>query len=141
MKNAEWMIKKGMKFSKLSWGYINGRNIVDYCKDNRNVNELYAEKAANPENLITKWLDMDYKEPILDDEEKRYLKGVIRPFRDKVVFIMKRSAYDTEKEYISIRFAISDETSDETYLPCFKKGTMYKGMKADKSYMLKELGL
>lgn len=74
---------------------------------------------------------------ILDDVEKRYLKGVIRPFRDKVVFIMKRSSYDTEKEYISIRYA----TSDETYLLPFKKGTMYRGMIADKNYTLEELWL
>ena len=59
MNNAEWMLENGMKFSKLSWGYINGRNIVYYCKDNRTVNELYAEKDVNPENLITKWLDME----------------------------------------------------------------------------------
>ena len=39
---------------------------------------------------------------ILDDTEKRYLKGVIRPFRDKVLYIAKRSIMDRRKEHIYI---------------------------------------
>ena len=74
---------------------------------------------------------------ILDDAEKRYLKGVIRPFRDKVLYIIKIGTRDSSKEYISISFA----TFDETYLPCFKKGTMYKGMETNRRYTLEELGL
>lgn len=35
------------------------------------------------------WLNSEYQ--ILDDAEKRYLKGVIRPFRDKVKCISKHS--------------------------------------------------
>ena len=49
-------------FSKLKWSYINGRNIVYYCKDNCTLNELYAKEDVDPENLITKWLDMEHKE-------------------------------------------------------------------------------
>ena len=73
---------------------------------------------------------------ILDDTEKRYLKGVIRPFRDKVLYIAKRSIMDRRKEHIYI-----DLTHDVITLPCFMKGTMYKGMKTDKEYTLEELGL
>ena len=73
---------------------------------------------------------------ILDDAEKRYLKGVIRPFRDKVLYIAKRSIMDRRKEHIYI-----DLTHDVITLPCFMKGTMYKGMKTDKEYTLEELGL
>ena len=73
---------------------------------------------------------------ILDDAERRYLKGVIRPFRDKVLYIAKRSIMDRRKEHIYI-----DLTDDVITLPCFMKGTMYKGMKADKEYTLEELGL
>ena len=73
---------------------------------------------------------------ILDDVEKRYLKGVIRPFRDKVLYIAKRSIMDRRKEHIYI-----DLTHDVITLPCFMKGTMYKGMKTDKEYTIEELGL
>ena len=75
---------------------------------------------------------------ILDDDEKRYLEGVIRPFKDKVLYITKRSVIsDSTIEYISIQLA-GDEY---IWLPRFKKGTMYKGMEPDHGYTLEELGL
>ena len=75
---------------------------------------------------------------ILDDAEKRYLKGVIRPFKDKVLYIAKRSfRSDSTIEYISIQLA----ESEYTCLPRFKKGSMYKGMEPDRGYTLEELGL
>ena len=73
---------------------------------------------------------------ILDDVERRYLRAVIRPFRNKVLYIAKRSIMDRRKEHIYI-----DLTDDVITLPCFMKGTMYKGMKTDKEYTPKELGL
>ena len=81
-------------------------------------------------------LDSIVHPQILDDAEKRYLKGVIRPFRDKVLYIAKRSIMDRRKEHIYI-----DLTHDVITLPCFMKGTMYKGMKTDKEYTIEELGL
>lgn len=75
---------------------------------------------------------------ILEDAEKRYLGGVIRPFKDKVMYITKRSVIsDSTIEYISIQLA-GDEY---IWLPRFKKGTMYKGMESDHRYTLEELGL
>ena len=58
---------------------------------------------------------------ILDDDEKRYLEGVIRPFKDKVMYITKRSVIsDSTIEYISIQLA-----GDEYIcLPRLKKGIM-----------------
>lgn len=136
MNNAEWMIKNDMRFSRLTWAHINGRNIVYYRKNKSVAIEIYSEKSVNPENLITKWLDMEHVEPVLDDTEKMYLKGVIRPFSDKVLYIAKRSIMDRRKEHIYI-----DLTYDVITLPCFMKGTMYKGMELDHWYTLKELGL
>ncbi len=75
---------------------------------------------------------------ILEDAEKRYLEGVIRPFKDKVLYITKRSVIsDSTIEYISIQLA-GDEY---IWLPRFKKGTMYKGAEPDHRYTLEELGL
>lgn len=78
---------------------------------------------------------------ILDDAEKRYLKGVIRPFRDDVRDIRKmQSIYrlpDDGAEYIKICMC-SDE---EINLPYFRKGSMYKGMELGRKYTLEELGL
>lgn len=72
---------------------------------------------------------------ILDEAEKKYLKGVIRPFENKISYISREECYD-EDCYICIR--LDDESVE---LPYFKKGSMYNGMEADKKYTLKELGL
>ena len=72
---------------------------------------------------------------ILDEVEKRYLKAVIKPFKDKIKNIAKRTL-DDRLCYIFI-----DLGGDDVVLPNFKKGTMYNGMKENKEYTLKELGL
>lgn len=73
---------------------------------------------------------------ILDEAEKRYLKAVIRPFKNRVINIVKENCCDGNC-YISI----SLNNAEEIFLPNFKKGTMYNGMEEDKEYTLKELGL
>lgn len=75
-----------------------------------------------------------HKPQILDEEEKRYLEGVIRPFRDKVDHVAKQGICN--KEYIFI-----DLGDDILQLPYFSTNTMYKGMEIDERYTLKELGL
>ena len=72
---------------------------------------------------------------ILDDKEKEYLSNVIKPFRDKVEYIVKR-IFENE-EYIKI--VIKNDSA--LFFPNFKKGTKYKGMEEDKRYTLEELGL
>ena len=74
------------------------------------------------------------KPEILDEEEKRYLEGVIRPFKDKVKYIEKIG--NSLEEYIWIEIK-----GDDIKLPFFKANTMYKNMELEKRYTLKELGL
>ena len=71
---------------------------------------------------------------ILDDAEKRYLKGVIKPFRKKVLSINK--IQDEPWEFICIKLKY-----EEIEFPDFKQGTMYEGMEPNKDYTLEELGL
>ena len=73
---------------------------------------------------------------ILDDAERRYLKAVIRPFRNEKLKIVKFSACDGSEEWLSF---VNEKGS--FYLPNFKPGTMYKWMEPDKEYALDELGL
>lgn len=82
-------------------------------------------------------LDSIVHPQILDDAEKRYLKGVIRPFRDKVLGITKFLDTKTGEEYIAI------DTGEEmgALLPDFEANTMYEGMVLRKEYTLEELGL
>lgn len=73
---------------------------------------------------------------ILDDAEKRYLSAVIKPFRNEKLEIVKHSACNGSEEWLNF---VSEKGS--FYLPNFKTGTMYKGMKQGKHYTLEELGL
>ena len=73
---------------------------------------------------------------ILDDAEKRYLRGVIRPFRNMVAFI-KKTCNCVGFQWIEI--AVKENKT--IVLPGFKNDEMYKGMKLEKEYSLEELGL
>lgn len=73
---------------------------------------------------------------ILDDAEKQYLSAVIKPFRNEKLEIVKHSSCNGSEEWLNF---VSEKGS--FYLPNFKTGTMYKGMKQGKHYTLEELGL
>lgn len=131
-------------------------NIVNILYPNRETYFLIEEETFctfEPENIVKKIsgtffkkLPKDFtgtidvvngyigKPEILDEEEKRYLEGVIRPFRDKVEYIQKIG--NSLEEYIWIEIK-----GDDIKLPFFKANTMYKSMELEKRYTLKELGL
>lgn len=143
MTNAEWMIKQGYKFKNI---YIK-QNSTDFCIyeiwiGNMLLIDTYrCTNERTDSEIILKWLDQEHKEPILDDAERRYLKGVIRPFRDRVKFISKvvmdyQGGYTDC--YICIRF--TDSSKDMSF-PVFCETDMYKGMKLYDKYTLEELGL
>ena len=77
---------------------------------------------------------LQLNEEILDDIEKEYLRAVIKPFRDRVGYIVKNLVGDIE--YITICV-----TGEFVNFPYFKKGTIYKGMEINKKYSFEELGL
>ena len=88
--------------------------------------------------------------PILDDVEKEYLGNIIKPFRNRILYIAKSETvktYDNPNpkiyECIYIMYRDSSKKKNPFYMgfPCFEKGTMYKGMELDKEYTLAELGL
>lgn len=76
------------------------------------------------------------KEEILDEAEKRYLRDVIRPFRDKVGHIRKQNFFRGDYITINVKHDDGEEGID---LPYFNKNTIYKGMKLDNKYTLEEL--
>ena len=86
----------------------------------------------------------EYKEPVLDEKEKEYLSAVIKPFRDRVIYIKKIDMYlgcNKDAEYIFGELDNENNVVDAFSLPYFPEGTMYKGMETDKKYTLEELGL
>lgn len=87
------------------------------------------------------WLEQEYTKPVLDDIEKRYLEGFIRPFKNRVVEITKRKLTD-DYEYLSFYVkSLGDFETDSFDLPLFKCGAAYRGMKQDTRYTLNKLGL
>lgn len=69
---------------------------------------------------------------LLTPKERKYLKFVFQPFANDIVYVQKRQFNDVEH----IR-AMTYKSS--IVFPDFEKGIMYKGMKPETKYELKEL--
>ena len=122
--------------------------VVTYDKNSKNTYKTVTFMINIPEltkeemKIIRKGqvskikLTLEAEEPILDEAERKYLRGVIRPFRDKVSNVIKRSNIECNNEWISIRLI----NSATMIFPAFKKDTMYKNMKLNKEYTLEDLG-
>ena len=121
-------------FKKIEKIAYNGKFAI-IC--NSNFQYRYTKEMIVEVKRLTKY-EIIYKreEPILDDKEKEYLSGDIRPFRYEVIYIVKKIYNHREKEYIAINLK-----NDTIFLPNFKENTMYKNMKINKEYTLEELGL
>lgn len=100
------------------------------------------------------WLVQEYKEPILTDKEKEYLKNVIEPRKDEVVYIKKTGVYAGREAdcccvsiYIKSQFygkksLFVDANAPWVLLDFLTIEDMpFEGMVIDKRYTLEELGL
>lgn len=87
-------------------------------------------------------LDFEIYEPVLTEEERKYIAAIIAPLRKswKRITITKIYGVGVCKERILFEFKNGDD--EENYsLPSFDKGTMYNGMSLGTEYSLEELGL
>ena len=137
MTNAEWMIKNGYKFGDLLFSFDSNGDTVISLND-----KILARGQYIPS--LKRWLDKEHEqEQILNDAEKKYLSAVIKPFRDKVIYICKVDFvnFDNPEGCVYQRIVIVLDDSPEVVLPLFKAGTMYKGMETGHVYFLEELGL
>ena len=92
-----------------------------------------------PGELLTgKYEIVKISKPVLTEKEKEYLSNVIKPFRDKVSLISKRS--NDNGQFISIEIEEKPHNNN-MFFPYFEEGSMYKGMEINKPYTLKELGI
>lgn len=107
----------------------------------RGVHLPCNQKCRKCESLSLIWLFKEAKEPVLNDAEKSYLSAVIKPFRNRVNYIMKEETFDCPTDCPTEFIHIDLSDGDIADFPNFKVGTMYKGMEIDKSYTLQELGL
>lgn len=102
------------------------------------VREYARELKLDPDEFATIINDICmayYSVDVLDEVERRYLKQVIRPFKNKIKGIAKLEHF-VDTEYIKVYF-----DDDIMNFPDFDKGLMYKGMILGKKYTLEELRL
>lgn len=114
------------------------------------LNEWSGKSIKNFENnterkilKIERPLTVYEVKEVLDKKEREYLSKIVEPFKNRVKRIEKVKAVYCNSEFIEIVLysSISYDREEPIQLPCFKKGTMYKGMELYKEYSLKELGL
>lgn len=92
-------------------------------------------KSGCSRRILTEWANLECKEDILTEKEKAYLSAVIKPFRNEVLNIQKKSSFC---EWISIVM----ESQETINLPYLKKSSgMYKGMEGNRKYTIEELEL
>ena len=95
-------------------------------------NHLFKDVKAGTEPIC-------FRRPILDDAEREYLKTILKPFHEKVGYVVKHRDNSEDiysKEYLYIAIGDGDFT-----FPSFDSGKMYAGMELDKEYTLDELGI
>ena len=131
-------LKNGEKVRRKCWGED---AIIEFRVDK----ELYFDRSFAYCRYVLRLEDLTatdweiYHEPILDKEERKYLRNVIRPFKQKVLWIHKQKCGSRPSccfLVIGLKNAISN-----IWLPPFKTNSMYVNMKFDKHYTLEELGL
>lgn len=101
--------------------------------------EVYKANYYENKKSLVDWLLQDYKEPILEEDEREYLAAVIRPFKENVCTVCKK--YIQSCSGLSYEYIVVKLNAERWGFPKFVEGTMYKGMKLDKEYSLEELGL
>ena len=122
------------------WSVRNGKRASEECChvpesfDPVSGRDEFCKKCLG-ESL--EWLNQEYKDPILDDVERKYLSAVIKPFIKKISCIRKSKDPRKGKNYIKIEFC----DGDCMFFPNLSNDAMYKGIKLDRNYTLEELGL
>ena len=115
--------------------YKLSKNGLKYWADNLDqwIRACWLEELLTGDKKIIK-----LPKSILDNKEKEYLLNIVKPFRDKVDSISKRS--DDNGEYITIEINEKPHKNN-MFFPYFEADTMYKGMAIGKFYTLEELDL
>lgn len=127
------VLKKGDKIT-----FTDGQiDIIGRYEQNKKFKDVYNDYDVTKIERPTQYKTI-YEAPkqILDQKEKEYLEAVIRPFRNRQIYITKISRVDDPSAFIQIKVNCGNIN-----LPLFDKGTMYKGMELNRAYLIDELDL
>ena len=78
-----------------------------------------------------------FRNDVLDETERKYLKAVLSPFRNRDVRVTKLKFPGCSDYYLWAAL----EDGDSLAFPNFPAGTMYNGMELYHEYTLEELGI
>ena len=87
-------------------------------------------KSVTWENSPIQYRDSE----LLTPKEREYLRFVFEPFASSIMYVQKLLSDNTE-------YIVASTYKDSMVFPYFTKGIMYKGMKLETKYTLKELGI
>lgn len=124
---------------KISCNHCIFKNIS--CQNSKSEMSWFNNKDMYSNKFLDQKIEIE-ELPILDEAEKRYLRAVIRPFRDRVISISKYF-YVFDNAYaidICILSSVKIFEKEIIRLPLFRN-EMYKGMEKNKPYTLEELDL
>lgn len=132
-------LEKGNKVRNANW-----KAAIYLYKENEYIcfSDTCIEKCLNGRDLNYGTWEL-YKEPILNKTEKEYLSNVIKPFKNRVCYIIKCDVllFSDSEEYIRICVRSRNKQGHYISLPAFTRGSMYNNMRSLYKYSLKELGL
>lgn len=120
----------------LLFKFDNPRAVIKLIREKYGC-QIKVEHGEHATDAILEWMAQPYKEPILDEYERKHLADAIRPFKDRVKYIAKIMSYDEFEQCIKIVFY----NGYCTCFPYFIANMMYEGMEVNKEYSLEELGL
>ena len=82
-----------------------------------------------------------YDPQILDEQEREYLNTILKPFHEKVDYVVKLWEHFDDGECYSKEYLFIKLYDGSFAFPSFDPGKMYFGMELDKKYKLDELGI
>lgn len=113
----------------------------------RHVYCRYPDKdcwVLNKDMYSDKFLDqkLEIETPTITAKERKYLHNLLEPFKDRIIEIVVYTDMIHPKYanlIIKTKSIVETVILEEIYLPLFKIGTMYKGLKENKKYKDDEL--
>ena len=132
-------LEKGNKVRNTKW-----KDAIYLYEDNEDIcfSDACVVKYLDNRDLNYGTWEL-YKEPILTKEEKEYLSNVIKPFKNKVSYIVKDKIIVGPRNAVFIQICVKSSISMYEYisLPTFISDCMYNNMQLGYRYSLKEVGL
>ena len=108
--------------------------IVDEKKSWVKNKDLYSDKFLD--------IEIEVEDELLSTEEKTYLENVLKPYKDRIIYIKKQTVGKNWAGInIKLESIIAEKLHDMISLPVFKKDKYYKNLVNNHPYTKEDLEL